>query len=207
MFAGWGPNSWQGRELFCVVPIVCLGNINIQAQESALTCTKHRWLQLWETCKMQTSPRAPTQLGSCSLLSAVPDDSRSPHALSAAGTDIPARLQPLCWARNSQQHTTVHADLTPSLKFPDGSRSSFFLTYKFSSLMTRMYLVIFFSMHSKSFDNFHSPAAPVSMSRLLALNEKKYNEAYAPSSVPFCSHDAYLKNTMSFSFSLLVLEP
>lgn len=62
-------------------------------------------------------------------------------------------------------------------------------------------------MHLKSFDNFHSPATPVSMSGLPALNDKKYHEAYPLGSVPLSSHDAYLKNIMSFSFSLLVLEP
>jgi len=62
-------------------------------------------------------------------------------------------------------------------------------------------------MHLKNFDHFHSPATPVSASGLPALNDKKYHEAYTPGSVLFCSHDAYLKNIMSFSFSLLVLEP
>lgn len=57
--------------------------------------------------------------------------------------DTPSRLQTVCWARNSQQHTTVHAVLTPKLKFPDGSSTSFFLIWRFSSLMTQKHLVFF----------------------------------------------------------------
>lgn len=109
----------------------------------------------------------------------------------------PSRLQTVCWARNSQQHTMVHAVLTPKLKFPDGSSSSFFWPEGLAPWWLKC-TQSFFSMHLKSFDNFHSPAAPVSMSGLPAVNDKKQHSAYAPRSVPLCSHDAYLKTIITF---------
>lgn len=62
-------------------------------------------------------------------------------------------------------------------------------------------------MHLESFDNFHSPATSVSVSGLPALTHKKYHEAYSPGPVALCTHDAFLKNIKSLSFSPLVLEP
>lgn len=130
MFAGWGPNSWQGREIFRAAPITCLGNINIQAEESALVCTKHCWIQLWETRTMQTSPGAPTHLAAA--------PSRLQSQMTHAGPSIPTRLQTVCWARNSQHHT-VMLQLWPRIWHFHMVQALLFLTRKLISLAIQMH--------------------------------------------------------------------
>lgn len=70
-------------------PVLCLGNTSIQAEESALLVPSTAVTSAVGDLQNANLPRGTHSLGSCPLLSAVPDDSCSPHALSAASLILP----------------------------------------------------------------------------------------------------------------------
>lgn len=124
-FAGWSPKNWPGVEIPVSFPW-CVWEIPAFRQRKVLflvPSTADFSCGRPAECKPPQGHPLTWQL---------PSPVCSPRWLMLSSRplccllDTPSRLQTVCWARNSQQHTTVHAVLTPKLKFPHGSSCSFF---------------------------------------------------------------------------------